>query len=319
MKSLDVVCIGVVLLDLPVGPVDPQIFHHETTMVDRIRLTTGGDAFNESVILSRLGKKTGLIGHIGRDIAGEMIIKRCIEEGICYDGLFLDPEGETRINIVLIDPEGQRKFLKTQNQVSRSFLPEDIDYELIKRARAVSLASIFSSKLRNTDTIFKIVQTAREHQIITFADMVPMTGGEGMADLKGILPYLDYFLPNFEEARMLTGENEPDQMADSLLQNGVRNVIIKLGKDGCLIKNKKERHLLQAFPAKAIDTTGAGDNFVAAFIASILDGNNLRDSGDFANAAAALSTEAAGAVEAVKNKNQIEAYRVKNRGIIITR
>jgi len=58
---------------------------------------------------------------------------------------------------------------------------------------------------------------------------------------------------------------------------------------------------------------------VAAFIASILDGNNLRDSGDFANAAAALSTEAAGAVEAVKNKNQIEAYRVKNRGIIITR
>lgn len=313
MKSLDVVCIGVVLLDLPVGPVDQQIFHHETTMVDKIRLTTGGDAFNESVVLSRLGKKTALIGHIGRDLAGEMIIKRCIEEGICYDGLFLDPEGETRINIVLIDPEGQRRFLKTQNQVSRSFLPEDIDYELIKRARAVSLASIFASKLRNTDTIFKIVQTAWEHQVITFADMVPMTGGEGMADLQGILPYLDYFLPNLEEAKLLTGENEPDQMADCLLQNGVSNVIIKLGKAGCLIKNEKERHLLPAFPAKAIDTTGAGDNFVAAFIASVLDGNSLRDCGVFANAAAAISTEAAGAVEGVKNKSQIEAYRSGNR------
>lgn len=313
MKTIDVVCIGVVLLDLPVGPVDEHFFHRETTMVDRIRLTTGGDAFNEAVILSRLGKKTALIGHIGKDLAGEMIVKRCTEEGIDYEGMLIDKEAETRLNIVMIDQDGQRRFLKTQTKVSGSFLPEEIDFSLIKRARAVSLASIFSSKLRNIDTIFKIVQTAREHQTVTFADMVPMTGGEGMMDIQEILPYIDYFLPNLEEARLLTGENTPDEMADCLLRNGVGNVIIKLGKDGCFIKNAKERYLLPAYPAQVIDTTGAGDNFAAAFIASALDGKSLRDCGSFATAAAALSTEEAGAVEAVKNKKQIEAYQKENR------
>ncbi|WP_419821030.1 carbohydrate kinase family protein [Anoxybacterium hadale] len=315
MKSFDVVCIGVVLLDLPVGPVDEHFFYHETTMVDRIRLTTGGDAFNEAVILSRLGKKTALIGHIGKDMAGEMIVKRCAEEGIHYEGMLIDPEAETRINIAMIDQDGQRRFLKTQTKVSGSFLPEEIDFSLIKSSRAVSLASIFSSKLRNMDTILQIVQTAREHQTVTFADMVPMTGGEGLKDIEKILPYIDYFLPNLEEARLLTGKNTPDEMADCLLQNGVGNVMIKLGKDGCLIKSEKERYRLLAYPAQVIDTTGAGDNFAAAFIASALDGKSLRDCGSFAAAAAAISTEAAGAVEAVKNKQQIEAYQAENREI----
>ena len=313
MKKLDVVCIGVVLLDLPLGPVDEQIFHQETTMVDTIQLTTGGDAFNEAVILSRLGKKTALIGHIGKDMAGDMIIRHCVKEGIVHDSLLVDPEGKTRINIVMIDKAGQRYFIKTQNAVSRSFLPEDIDLELVKSAKAVSLASIFASKLRNMDTLLKIVKTARENQVITFADMVPMTGGEGLADLMEILPHLDYFLPNLEEAKLLTGKATPDDMADCLLQYGVKTVIIKLGKEGCLIKNKRERHLIPAYPAKAIDTTGAGDNFVAGFISSVLDGQNLRECGFLANATAALSTEVAGAVEGVKNKGQIEAYQTENR------
>ena len=313
MKCLDVVCIGVVLLDLPLGPVDEQIFHNESTMVDQIRLTTGGDAFNEAIILSRLGKKTALIGHIGKDMLGDMIVRCCQNEGIVHDGMLKDPEAETRINVVLIDREGQRSFIKTNSSVSRSFLPDEIDYDLIKNAKAISLASIFCSKLRNMDTLMQILKTARENQVVTFADMVPMTGGETIKDIEVLFPYLDFFLPNQEEASMLTGCQDPDTMADFLLEKGVKNVIIKLGKDGCLIKNTKERYFVPAYQAKAIDTTGAGDNFVAGFISAILDGNKLLGSGDFANAVAAVSTEAAGATEAIENKSQILAYRTEKR------
>lgn len=308
MDRFDVVCIGVVLIDLPLGPLDEGIFHEETTMVPRISLTTGGDAFNEAVILARLGKKPALMGHIGMDMLGDLIVKRCDEEGVDYSRLRQDSQTETRINVVVIGKDGQRHFVKTQNAGSKSFRTDEIDYGFIEKAAAVSLASIFCSKLRDPETILKILKTATENNVVTFADMVPMTGGETIRDIAEALAYLDFFLPNQEEATMLTGLQDPDEMADCLLQYGIKNVIIKQGKEGCLIKNSQERYRIPAFPAEAVDTTGAGDNFAAGFISAVLDGMELEACGAFANAVAAVSTESVGAVGGVKNKPQVEAY-----------
>lgn len=314
MDRFDVVCIGVVLMDLPLGPLDEHIFQKETTMVPRISLTTGGDALNEAIVLARLGKKPALMGHIGADMLGELIVKRCEEEGVDCSKLKRDPAVDTRINVVVIGKDGQRHFVKTQNAGSGSFQVSDIDYSFLEKAAAVSLASIFCSKLRDTATILNILRTAKAGHVITFADMVPMTGGETIRDIEEALPYLDYFLPNMEEAAMLTGMTNPDEMADCLLQYGIRNVIIKLGKEGCLIKNSQERYHIPAFSVETVDTTGAGDNFAAGFITAVLDGMELEDCGLFANAVAAASTEAVGAVGGVKDRLQIEAYLRKKIG-----
>lgn len=308
MKLFDIICIGVVLVDLPLGPVDEGIFREETTMVGKIGLTTGGDAFNESIVLSRLGKRPALIGHIGQDMLGDIIVRKCMEEGVDHSRLRLDPDADTRINVVVIGKDGQRHFIKAQNAGSASFRPDEIDYDFIKEARAVSLASIFCSKLRDPETILRILKTAKENALLTFADMVPMTGGETLGDIAEALPWLDYFLPNLEEAAMLTGLSDPDEMAGCLLERGVKNVVIKLGKDGCLFRNSGKRILSPAFSVNAVDTTGAGDNFAAGFISAVLDGMEPEDCCAFANAAAAVSTETFGAVGGVKNRLQIDAF-----------
>lgn len=312
MELFDVLCIGVVLADLPLGPIDEDLFNKETTMVSTMNLTTGGDALNEAIVLSRLGRRPALMGHIGADMLGDLIVSRCRLEGVDHSNLKQDPEMETRINVVIVGTDGQRHFIKTQNSSSRSFREDEINYEAIKNSKAISLASLFSSKLRDVGTILKILKTAKENQVITFADMVPMTGGETWKDIKEALPYLDYFLPNLEEAVLLTGLEEPDEIADFLLQCGVKNVIIKLGKSGCLIKNKQERFIIPAFPASAIDTTGAGDNFAAGFITGILEGMSLKKAGVFANAAAGVSTESVGATAGVKSRMQIESFAVSS-------
>jgi len=313
MDRFDVICIGVVLMDLPLGPVDGQIFSQETTMVPNITLTTGGDAFNEAVILSRLGKKTSLIGHVGRDMLGDIIVKRCEEEGIDHSRMLKDPEVSTRINVVVIGKDGQRHFIKTKGPGSRSFQADELDLDWIKNAKAISLASIFSSKLRDPALLLEIVQAAKRNQIVTFADMVPMTGGETREDIEAIFPYLDYFLPNLEEAAILTEQKDPEAMADCLLEYGIKNVVIKLGREGCLIKNKNEYYRIPAYQSNAVDTTGAGDNFVAGFISAILDGKDLETCGRFACAVAGISTEFFGATTGVKNKEQVEAYESVKR------
>lgn len=308
MDRFDIICIGVVLIDLPLGPVDEGIFREETTMVRRIGLKTGGDAFNESIVLARLGKRSALVGQIGQDMLGDVIVKRCMEEGVDHSRLRMDPEADTRINVVIIGRDGQRHFIKSQNAGSASFRPEEIDYGFIRQARAVSLASIFCSKLRDPAAILRILEAAKENGALTFADMVPMTGGETMDDIAEALPLLDHFLPNLEEAAMLTGLTEPDDMADCLLRHGIKNVVIKLGRDGCLFKNNEIRIMAPAFSVNAVDTTGAGDNFAAGYISAVLDGMKPEDCCAFANAVAAISTESIGAVGGVKNKQQIEAF-----------
>lgn len=311
MKKFDVVCIGAMVVDLPLGPVDENIFQGETTIVEDIQLTTGGDALNEAIILSRLGNSCALIGHIGKDLLGELIIKKCEEDNVDYSGVMRDEHSSTRINVVLYKQNGERHFIKNLRSDSGSLRDVNINYEMVKNAKAISLASIFSSKLTDKDIIFKILKCASENGVTAFADMVPMTRGETLEFLTESLPYLDYFLPNLEEGKMLTGESTPEGIADCLLRNGVKNIIVKNGKEGCFIKNKNYQFYIPAFNAKAIDSTGAGDNFVAGFITAYLDGKTLYECGKFANAVAAVSTEKVGAVTAVRNRDQIDD-RIKN-------
>ena len=296
---LDVVCIGVVLVDLPLGPVSGEAFSRETTMVDGIQLTTGGDALNEAVVLARLGKKTGLIGQIGKDLLGDFIIQRCTEEGINHKGLVQDEGVLTRINVALITENGQRTFLKSTDGSSGSLPLELVDFDLIREARAISLASIFSSKLRDPALIHEILMIAKKQGLITFADTVPMKPEETLERLAPSLPLIDYFFANMEEARQLTGEEEPERMAAKLLLTGIGHVAIKMGKDGCFLADQEQSIWIPGLPARVVDTTGAGDNFAAAFISSVLDGKRFEECGRFANLVAAHSTEAMGATAAV--------------------
>lgn len=296
---LDVVCIGVVLVDLPLGPVSSRVFSQESTMLDDIHLTTGGDAMNEAVILSRLGKKTGLIGQIGRDLLGDYIIQRCTEEGINHKGLVQDEGVRTRINVALIKENGERTFVKSTDGSSGSLPLELVDFDLIRQAKAISLASIFSSKLRDPSLIYEILMVAKKQGLITFADTVPMKPEETLERLAPSLPLIDYFFANMEEAHQLTGEEEPEQMAAKLLSTGIGHVAIKMGKDGCFLADQRQSIRVPGLPAMVVDTTGAGDNFAAAFISSVLDGKRFEECGRFANLVASRSTEAMGATSIV--------------------
>ena len=94
-------------------------------------------------------------------------------------------------------------------------------------------------------------------------------------------------------------------MADVFLKAGVRHVIIKLGAEGCLLKGGSIRLRLPAFPVKAVDTTGAGDQFLAGFVSEVLRGSSLPEALRFANACGALCTTAVGAGTALKSREQV--------------
>lgn len=130
---------------------------------------------------------------------------------------------------------------------------------------------------------------------------------ETLEDIRQALSYVDYLFPNFEEAKLLTGKETLDDIADSFLNCGVKTVVIKTGKRGCFIKRVDMRIEVPAVSGiTAIDTIGAGDNFASGFISALLEGKTLRECALFANATAAISVLSVGATTGVKNRKLVE-------------
>ena len=107
-KKLDVLCLGAAVVDIPLRPVSREVFDIESYPVDNIAMAVGGDAMNESTIISRLGCKTGLMAAIGDDAAGAFILRSCDEDNIDTEGVTIDPNLNTSINIGLVTEDGDR-------------------------------------------------------------------------------------------------------------------------------------------------------------------------------------------------------------------
>lgn len=318
-NKVDVICIGAAIADLPLYPVDKYVFDNVSHPLDDISMTIGGDAINEATIITRLGHRVSLMSLIGDDIVGNYIEKFANDNNIITKDLKKKVGINTSINVGLVRADGERTFITNRNGSLWKLDIDSINLENIKDAKILSLASIFNNPLLNNDALVKIFKRAKENNMIICADMVKSRLNEGLEDIKEALSYVDYFFPNYEEASELTGKEDLDNIADTFLSCGVKNVIIKTGKKGCFIKNSELRKMIPAFlkdSSVKIDTIGAGDNFVSGFISSLLRDEDIENCGLFGNAVAAVSIESIGATTGVKSRSQVEEmikqYNQKN-------
>lgn len=305
-KQVDVVCVGAAIVDIPLQPVSKEIFDHVSYPLEKIALTLGGDALNESIILSRLGANVTLLSRVGKDHMGSYILEECKKNSIDTSSVVVCEHVETSINIGLVTEDGERTFVSNRNGSLWRLTIDDLDLDKFKEAKILSLASIFNHPLLDNQALIKIFSKAKAEGLIICADIKNPKNGERLEDIREALSYVDYFFPNLDEARELTGRKDLNEVADIFLDYGVANVIIKTGKDGCFIKNVRETMQVPTYQkAKRVDTTGAGDNFAAGFITALLDGLSIRECGQFANGVASVSVEEVGATTAVQNREQV--------------
>jgi sugar/nucleoside kinase (ribokinase family) len=294
-RQLDVLCVGLMLVDILARPADASIFTRDTTWADDLRMCTGGDALNEAMVLSRLGLRAGLVGRVGGDAFGGFVLDAARRAGVDVQGIRMVPEDRTTVSIVLIDGSGDRHFLSSRGNIF-TFCFEDIDLDGIGRAKIVNIGSLVSMRSFDGEGARRLLYEARARGAVTSADVSGTH--RKLSQLTGELKQLDYFMPSYDEAIEIAGRDDPDACADAFLNYVRQAVVIKLGAKGCLIKTHAERLILPGFPVHAIDTTGAGDNFVAGFLAGLARGLSLRECGLLANAAGAIATTQLGATSA---------------------
>ncbi len=306
MKRGKAICYGLAVCDVLIPGIPRDALCSETTRVPSFSYHTGGDAINEAIALVKLGHQASLMSFVGRDLFGDFILEEGVRAGVDMSAVLRHPSLPTTVSLVCIHPGGERSFI-INHGADNALSEACIDWTALDDAEVVSVGSAFSCS-GLTRSLPNLLQTAKSRGIITCVDVIRGPDPAARTEMQAFLPYTDYIFPNYEEGCWLTGESELDRIAGCLTEMGARHVVIKTGKSGChLFGPRGEYHAISGFSVDdAKDTTGAGDNFAAGFIAGLLEGKAPRECARFANATAACSVRYIGAC-GLTGRQEVEA------------
>lgn len=296
----EIVCIGILVADFIASVVKKLPERGKLELVDNTSLFTGGCATNTAIALAKLGIDVEAMGMVGDDIFGEYIIRELRDNKVGIKGVKKNKNKETSTTIVMVDPDGERRFIHNTGANGELRL-SDIDWDIIKKTRIIHVAGSFLLPAFDGEECAQFLKESKKLGITTTLDTAWDSQGKWMDLLEDSLPYIDYFLPSYEEAIMLSGKKDEEEICNYFLNNGVGTVGLKMGSKGCLIKNKENKIYCPPLKVKAIDTTGAGDSWVAGFLTGLYKGWSIEKIGRFANSVGASCVQSTGASTGIKS------------------
>lgn len=265
-----VLVIGAAIIDILVSGADEAVFRTGTHPTEGIRLSYGGDALNEATGLAHLGVPVRLETVVGDDEAGRAVLRRMEAAGIPAEGVHIRSGLRTGVNVVLVRPDGERSFLTDPHGSLRALEMADITLPYPDDIGIVCFASLFVSPHLGISQMAELFRQAKSQGLITCADTLRSKRGERAADMAPLLTQLDYLVPSEDEALFLTGMETPEAAADEFLRGGAGTVIVKCGARGCYVKTGGAAYWVAAEPdVPCVDTTGAGDSFMAGFLSGL--------------------------------------------------
>jgi len=302
-KKFDVVTVGLQCIDLVMTPVPPEALTRDTTAVESANMMLGGDALNQAIALSRLGAKVALMGLVGNDQLGSVLLERLS----AYPMTVLDRREDvnTAISLVLVEASGERHFIY-QPQSNNTLSRRHIDDDAIRDASFLSVGGCLLLPGLDGEGMLDMLDLAHSAGTQTAMDFCVNGALPGPEGLRALLSRVDYALPSQVEAEAMVGRaDSPGELVRRLRALGATNCVIKLGAEGCYVSADGFEGHVPPCPCRCVDTTGAGDSFVAAFLYAKTRGWDAERCARFANAAGSITVEQIGANGAIRSAAQV--------------
>jgi sugar/nucleoside kinase (ribokinase family) len=279
-----IIILGDILADYSIRVETLDMQPRDLQRVTYLGLGPGG-ACNVAIVASRLGLDAHALGEVGQDLFGEIVLEGLADEGIDVSGMQVTPGVRTPVANVLVDERGEPAYLGFAGSLQMGDLrPDWID--IIRRADALYCDG-WAEHPGVPRVNLEGLRVAREAGVPTFFDPGPGNPEIDNAWHNEAAALATVLLATEDEARRLSGEDDPVVSAKKLLAQGSKLVIIKRGMAGCFLLTADDLHIAPGLPVNARDATGAGDSLAAAVMYSFLNNFALTEMGDLANATGA--------------------------------
>ncbi len=262
--TMRAIALGVHVVDVLARPIEAIPEGQGGELVEEIRITPAGSAGGTAVVLAKLGAEVRSAGAIGTDALGDVLLELLARYGV--DGsLLVRRDGvQTSASVLPIRPDGSRPAFHVVG-ANATYSSADAPWEEIRGATHLHLGA---PEFMGGEEAAKILAFARENGVTTSADLLA-PGAQAAQILDWIAPafaHLDYLLPNDEQVRGLTGEDDLIAGARALVARGIGCVAATAGADGAVVVDAHAVAHVPAFTVDVVDTTGCGDAFSAGFL-----------------------------------------------------
>ncbi|ESQ36317.1 hypothetical protein EUTSA_v10008196mg [Eutrema salsugineum] len=282
----------------------------------------GGAPANVAIAVSRLGGRAAFVGKLGDDEFGHMLAGILRQNGVNDKGINFDKGARTALAFVTLRSDGDREFMFYRNPSADMLLrPDELNLELIRSAKVFHYGSISLITEPCRSAHMKAMEVAKEAGALLSYDpnlREPLwpSSEEARLQILSIWDKAQIIKVSDVELEFLTGNNTiDDDAAMSLWHPNLKLLLVTLGERGCRYYTKKFHGTVEAFNVNTVDTTGAGDSFIGAFLSQIVDDQSVLEEEErlrkvlkFANACGAITTTKKGAIPALPSDCEAHCF-----------
>ncbi|UCD37177.1 MAG: carbohydrate kinase family protein [Fidelibacterota bacterium] len=304
MSEFDVVVVGELNVDLILQDVSSLPEMGKEKLAEGMELTMGSASAILASNLARLGVRVGFAGKLGRDRFAEVVLATLEERGVDTGGITQDADARTGITVSMTFPDNYA--MVTYMGVMEEYSLEEVPLDYVLQGRHLHLSSFYLQPGLRPGCA-ELFQRAKEAGLSTSFDPGWDPQEEWAADIKDVLPFVDVFLPNEQEALSISDQST---VAAAISELGGYSpvVVIKQGSGGAVCLAEGESIKTGIYTVNSVDTTGAGDSFNAGFLYEWLGGKDIHQSLKSGSACGALATTKLGGSTASPTIQELESF-----------
>lgn len=292
---MKIVVIGSMNMDYVVN-VNKLPKKEETISATSFTTSIGGKGANQAFAAKKLGAEVFMIGAVGNDEAGRIIIERMTEENI-HTSRIETVNVPTGNAMITVEESGSNTIVVypgANDYVSKNIIDKNED--VIKEADFIILQ--LEIPIESVEYAVKLAKKYNKKVILN-----PAPAKKIPEELYG---FIDILTPNETELESLSEEKDIKNGAKLLLCKGVKEVVVTIGDKGCYYLSKEDEFIINSIEVKAIDTTAAGDSFNGALAVGLCERKNMKETLKFANIVGALTTTKHGAESSLPNRIEVD-------------
>jgi sugar/nucleoside kinase (ribokinase family) len=303
----EVGCAGILVSDTFCGPMQELPREGQLLAVDAMPSKAGGCAANVAIDLTKQGFSVDVSGCLGTDPSSRVLLASLEEHQVGCSRIVYSPDLPTSKTVILLVAGQDRRYIHSFG-ANAAYTVGHIDRDWARSLKVFYLGGLFLMPEFRLDEFLDLLEDCRRHGVVTVVDVVIPQNTTLPGDMRPLLKAAEYFLPNDDEARVMTGESEPLAQLRCFQGWGANTVFITQGKHGVIAGRGDQYWQAGIYPMKQVDPSGSGDAFDAGVITGILRGWDLPKTIRYASALGASAVRALGTTDGVFTTVEAENF-----------